>query len=44
LDAVEEKRLAYEEQVAGESQSQGKDVQLEDVQVRPKQKFRAKKK
>lgn len=33
LEAVEAKRLEYEEQVAGESQSKGRDVQLEDNQV-----------
>lgn len=33
LEAVEAKRLEYEEKVAGESQSKGRDVQLEDNQV-----------
>lgn len=36
LEAVEGKRLEYEEQVAGESQSQGRDVELEENQVRPR--------
>lgn len=34
LEAVEAKRNEYEEQVAGESQSQGRDVQLEETQVK----------
>lgn len=34
LEAVEAKRLEYEEQVAGESQSQGRDVTLEENQVK----------
>jgi len=33
LKEVEKRRHDYEEQVAGESQSQGRDVQLEDAQV-----------
>ncbi|KAK3931183.1 Structural maintenance of chromosomes protein 1A [Frankliniella fusca] len=33
LEAVEAKRLEYEEQIAGESQSQGRDVHLEENQV-----------
>lgn len=33
LEEVEKKRMEYEEVVAGESQSQGRDVQLEDAQV-----------
>jgi len=33
LKEVEKRRFDYEEQVAGESQSQGRNVQLEDAQV-----------
>lgn len=33
LKEVEKRRSEYEEQVAGESHSQGRDVQLEDAQV-----------
>lgn len=33
LKEVEKRRHDYEEQVAGESHSQGRDVQLEDAQV-----------
>ncbi|XP_026271914.1 structural maintenance of chromosomes protein 1A [Frankliniella occidentalis] len=33
MEAVEAKRLEYEEQIAGESQSQGRDVHLEENQV-----------
>lgn len=33
LKEVEKRRHEYEEKVAGESQSQGRDVQLEDAQV-----------
>lgn len=33
LKEVENRRKEYEEQVAGESHSQGRDVQLEDAQV-----------
>lgn len=33
LKEVEKRRHEYEEQVAGESHSQGRDVQLEDAQV-----------
>lgn len=35
LAAVEKKKEEYETQIAGESQSQGRDVHLEDAQVRP---------
>ena len=34
LKEVEEKRDEYENQIAGESQSKGRDVQLEDAQVK----------
>ncbi|CAH1107174.1 unnamed protein product [Psylliodes chrysocephalus] len=34
LHTVEKKKEEYETQIAGESQSQGKDVQLEDAQIR----------
>lgn len=34
LAEVDRKRKEYEDMVAGESQSQGKDVHLEDAQVR----------
>lgn len=33
LKEVEQRRQEYEEKVAGESHSQGRDVQLEDAQV-----------
>jgi len=34
LGEVEKQRKEYEDMLAGESQSQGRDVQLEDAQVR----------
>lgn len=34
LEEVEKQRKEYEDMLAGESQSQGRDVQLEDAQVK----------